>query len=137
MPCQCSPYPYVIPDGFSSENQKRWEVTEAYKHARPLVWNESSQVFQQLEARDEDDPDYYIVPDPIEIDGCGDPVCFDSIAPVGPICVGVKGEPFIVARRLCGTTKESDDFTMTTNNMFPDSLCGKLCDCPPILKPDN
>jgi len=138
MPCPCSPQPYVIPNGFSTGNQKHWAVEEVYKNAKPLVWDAAALGFFPLEARDENNPDYYINSEGLTvIDGCGDPVCFQVIQPVGPVCRTADVTPFIVARGLCIGVDESDDFTLTTNNMFPDSLCVSECDCPPILSSEN
>jgi len=151
MPCPCSPFPYSLPNGFSNGDQRHWVLSEAWKDAKPLTYDPLTDEFHKLSAEDDQDPQYVIEPEaiPVEVneptgvqfDECGVATeiclpkpCVRAIEPVGPICATPKNFNFILARELCVHVQESDDFSITTHNIFLDSNCFEVCDKPPILK---
>jgi hypothetical protein len=50
-PCKCSPFPYVLPVGYSNEDKRYWKLVEAWKDGSPLVYDPQINIFRKLQAK--------------------------------------------------------------------------------------
>jgi hypothetical protein len=111
-----------LPCDYGNENQKFWNVEEAYKDGNQLLWNVTQDAFNRLVAVGDDNPQLTIIADPIHIDGCGCPAQIQRLEPVGSLICGPEQFNFMVMRSLHCPIEGSGELTITVNAPIFDSL---------------
>jgi hypothetical protein len=99
-PCSlCTPYPHSLPCDYASDNQKFWNVEEAYKDGQQMLWNATQDAFNVLRATGDATPQLVIEDTPIHIDGCGCPEQINRLEPVGTVWCPIENR-FMSMRSL-------------------------------------